>query len=81
LEAVGSHRSCATYLELLDELYKAAIFIGNDSGPAHLAGIIGLPTIALFGPTNPANWKPLGPKVQTLHGDDVQVEEVLKLVT
>ena len=34
----------ATYLELYDELNRAAAFVGNDTGPAHLAGIIGVPT-------------------------------------
>ena len=40
----------------------AARFIGNDSGPGHLAAITGIPTLALFGPTDPARWRPLGPQ-------------------
>jgi ADP-heptose:LPS heptosyltransferase len=78
LQAIAPHRSCASYVELLDELSKAGCFVGNDSGPAHLAGIIGVPTVALFGPTDPKNWKPLGPKVKTLRGNDLQVEDVLR---
>jgi ADP-heptose:LPS heptosyltransferase len=80
LDAVAPHRSCATYLELLEELSTAAMFIGNDSGPAHLAGIIGLPTVALFGPTNPANWKPLGPKVRVVQGDDILLQDIVRQV-
>jgi heptosyltransferase-2 len=32
-----------------------------DSGPAHLAAAAGVPTIALFGPTDPVRWRPYGP--------------------
>ena len=41
-------------------LSQAACYLGNDSGVTHLAGAVGTPTIALFGPTDPATWKPLG---------------------
>jgi heptosyltransferase-2/heptosyltransferase-3 len=47
-------------------LAQAAGFVGNDSGPAHLAGAAGTPTLALFGPTNPTQFAPLGPRVVTL---------------
>jgi hypothetical protein len=33
---------------------RAALVVGNDSFPAHLAGTIGVPTLALMGPTRPA---------------------------
>jgi len=45
---------------------RARAYLGNDSGPSHLAGMLGIPTLALFGPTDPAVWSPLGPGVQTL---------------
>ncbi len=32
-----------------------------DSGPAHLASATGVPTVALFGPTDPVRWRPYGP--------------------
>ena len=35
-------------------LRDASLFIGNDSGPAHMAAAFGLPCVVLFGPTNPA---------------------------
>jgi heptosyltransferase-3 len=37
---------------------KAVLFVGNDSGPAHLAAGFGLRTVVLFGPSNPAIWGP-----------------------
>jgi ADP-heptose:LPS heptosyltransferase len=58
------------YVDLLTEMNAASAFLGNDSGPTHLAAMTGLPTVALFGPTNPLIWRPLGPKVAVLEGRD-----------
>jgi len=44
----------------------AAFYIGNDSGITHLAAACGVPTIALFGPTDPRVWAPRGPAVQVI---------------
>lgn len=44
--------------ELARWLARARVYIGNDSGISHLAAAVGTPTIALFGPTNPAVWAP-----------------------
>lgn len=41
-------------------LSQARLFVGNDSGVTHLAAAAGTPTIALFGPTDPASWAPIG---------------------
>jgi ADP-heptose:LPS heptosyltransferase len=68
-----------TLLDLCDQIAAANVFVGNDSGPAHLAGIIGVPTVALFGPSDPVRWRPLGPKVSLLHRDPISqitVEDV-----
>lgn len=40
---------------LLDEAER---FLCNDTGVMHVAGALGVPTVALFGPTDPALWKP-----------------------
>ena len=47
-------------------LETAHCFIGNDSGPTHMAAQMGLPTLALFGPTSPRTWGPRGPQVRVL---------------
>ncbi len=60
------------YVELLFQLGLATAVVCNDTGPGHLAGIIGTPTVALFGATDPARWRPLGPHVQTLRGESME---------
>ena len=42
--------------------------IANDSGIAHLAAGLGVPTVAIFGPTDPAVWRPRGPNVRVCGG-------------
>jgi heptosyltransferase III len=41
-------------------LSKCALFVGNDSGIAHLAAALGVRSVVLFGPTRPAHWAPAG---------------------
>ena len=38
----------------------AAGFVGNDSGVSHLAAAAGASGVVIFGPTDPARWRPLG---------------------
>jgi ADP-heptose:LPS heptosyltransferase len=51
-------------------LSGARLYAGNDSGVSHLAGLTGIPTVAIFGPTDPAMWAPLGPKAVVVRGSD-----------
>ena len=39
-------------------LRGASLFVGNDSGPAHMAAAFGIPTVVLFGPSDPVVWAP-----------------------
>ena len=39
-------------------LQSATLFIGNDSGPAHMAAAFGLPATVLFGSSDPVIWAP-----------------------
>ena len=41
-------------------LSVAKLYIGNDSGISHISGAMQLPTIAIFGPTNPNTYQPVG---------------------
>ena len=44
--------------EVKSLLAAAALFVGNDSGPAHMAAAFGLPSVVVFGPSDPAIWGP-----------------------
>jgi heptosyltransferase-3 len=71
LEAVAGH------------LRHCRVFIGNDSGITHIAAYWGTPTVALFGPTDPGIWGPLGRRVKVLHRPsllDISVDDVRKLL-
>lgn len=47
-------------------LSGAKLYVGNDSGIAHLAAAVGVPVAVFFGPTDPAVWAPRGPSVTVL---------------
>jgi len=51
---------CCSLGELIALTRRAAIFIGGDSGPMHLAAALGVPVVAIFGPTDPARNGPYG---------------------
>jgi heptosyltransferase III len=58
-----------TLEELAARLAGCRAYVGNDSGVSHLAGLCGAHTVALFGPTNPEIWRPIGPDVHVLDFD------------
>ncbi|WP_027058152.1 glycosyltransferase family 9 protein [Mesorhizobium loti] len=45
---------------LLAVLKQARLFLGNESGPMHIAAAAGTPVVGLFGLTNPSRWGPVG---------------------
>ena len=55
----------ATFLAVLK---RARVFISGDTGPLHFAAGLGVPTIAIFGPTSAARWAPIGKRHQILTG-------------
>ena len=58
----------ANVRELMSSLDGAACFVGNDSGPGHLAATCGLPTFSLFGPQLPSRFAPLHRDATWLEG-------------
>ena len=55
--------------ELARELSQCRLLIGHDSGVTHLASMMSVPCVALFGPTDPAIWAPPGPAVHVIQRD------------
>ena len=49
-------------------LVQAGFYLGHDSGVTHLAALLGVRTVAVFGPTDPARWRPLGDHVTIVRG-------------
>jgi heptosyltransferase-3 len=47
-------------------LQNCRAFVGNDSGLAHMAAALEIPSVVLFGPTLPQHWAPLGQHVVVL---------------
>lgn len=62
--------SCAALLARADR------FLCNDTGLMHVAGAMGVPTLALFGPTDPAIWKPAGDQVKGLRAENGELTEL-----
>jgi ADP-heptose:LPS heptosyltransferase len=57
-----------TVTELLGLVDRSSLFIGNDSGPGHLAAFCGVPTFSIFGPQLPEWFAPLHPRTEALEG-------------
>ena len=78
-------RQFAALLSLLD------VFVCNDTGVLHVAAAVGVKTVAVFGPTDPKQWNPLGNKhlwvrnidesvfSVTLNQIILKIEELLRL--
>ena len=70
--------------ELSRYLRRCRGFVGNDSGITHLAAYLGCPTVALFGPTDPRMWGPIGRRSRVIwktNLEDISVDEILLNLT
>lgn len=73
--------------EVLHVISASDLYIGNDSGPTHLAAMCGLASLAVFGRTEASLYRPLGPRTAVLdvghdgmfRSDPAAVEKALKL--
>lgn len=54
--------------ELLDLVNSVGVFIGNDSGPGHLAALVGVPTFTFFGPQLSEWFLPVHPQAECIDG-------------
>ena len=68
VETAGGHAfavNCSIG-QLIALTRRARILIGGDTGPMHLAAALGVPTVALYGPTDPARTGPFSDKAIAL---------------
>jgi heptosyltransferase-3 len=61
---------CPAKETLLSLLTQSRLYAGHDSGTTHLAAMLGAPTLAFFRTTSGIQWRPLGPKVRIIQGED-----------
>jgi len=57
-------------------LAASAGYVGNDSGITHLAAALGVPTVAIFGPSDASRWGPRGRCVRILQSPDRRLRSV-----
>ncbi len=65
--------SC-TISQLVALLRKAALFVGGDTGPMHLANLMQVPLVAVFGPTDPARNGPFYPPFEVVRHESSQTD-------
>ncbi len=56
-----------TLLQTIALLRRADLFVGNDSGPLHLAAGVGVPVVGVYGPSNWRAWGPWGRRTAVVH--------------
>ncbi len=69
----------ASLSELKSLLASASLFIGNDSGPAHMAAAFGLPVVIIFSASDPEIWAPWRTQSEVLIRPDT--ESVVRALT
>jgi len=58
---------------LIALMRRMTVLVGGDSGPTHLAAALGIPLVALFGPTDPERNGPRGPGAKVVMRDPASV--------
>src|SRR2546425_378439 len=74
----------APLAEIKNLLANASLFLGNDSGPAHMAAAFGIPVVVIFGSSNVDVWRPWRTCSEVLSSADgiasVSTEQVVAAV-
>ena len=58
INAIGK----TSLLQMAGIIDRATAIVSGDTGPLHIAAALGIPAVAMFGPTNPSTYAPQGPK-------------------
>ena len=64
--SLAGKTSLAEFIELVP---SCDLFVTNDTGTMHVAAAFGVPTLAIFGPTNEKETRPLGSRVEIVTGE------------
>jgi ADP-heptose:LPS heptosyltransferase len=64
-----------TLAELGAFIQKCSFMVSNDSGPMHIAAALGIPTLGIFGPTNPRQQGPYGDKNRWIRNEELDCLE------
>ncbi len=62
--------------QLAGRFARASLYIGNDTGPLHLAGAVGAPTVGIYGWSDPREWAPVGRLVRTVRAADASLDSI-----
>jgi ADP-heptose:LPS heptosyltransferase len=73
--------SGCTLVELAESLSACEGYVGNDSGVTHIAASLGIPVVALYGPTDPDVWGPRGPNVRILQAEGPTTQSLERIST
>ncbi|MGA2069764.1 MAG: glycosyltransferase family 9 protein [Sedimentisphaerales bacterium] len=77
IRAAGKLLTNLSLAEVLGVLGCSRGYIGNDSGITHLAAAVGIKTVAVFGPSDPAVYAPIGPAVTILRNDETDFAKAI----
>jgi Glycosyltransferase family 9 (heptosyltransferase) len=82
LRSLGMAISPADVADLAQVIAAADAFVGNDSGPSHVAAAIGVPGVALFVRDDPGTFAPRGKSITSLrvHPGDATHEAIWRLL-
>ena len=69
-EPAASLAGKTSLAQLAALLAQAGLFVGNDSGPMHLAACFQIPSVVCFGPTIASKWAPRHARARVLQHED-----------
>lgn len=71
---------CSSLTELIAITRRAALVIGGDTGPLHLASALSRPVVGIFGPTDPARNGPFGGRFRVLRNPESKRDHTRRAV-
>lgn len=72
VENVAVSAGSLTLRRLISLMARVRVMLVNDSGPMHMAAAVGVPLVAIFGPTDHVRWMPRAATAQLVMADDTR---------